>query len=114
VDSPFIFLYGGREMKGIVSSIRPLLRSERLKALAHVRVEEGKELEAFMPDRELAAVLPRSILLGGKTKASPALLGTIQPILSRMAEGREVRVWKYKERFFFSFMPWKSVRFLET
>jgi hypothetical protein len=98
-------------MKGTVSSVHPVLRNERLKVVARVKTENGDECEAFMPDREVAAVLPRSILLGGATTAPPALLETFQPILQRMTEGRSVRLWKYGERFFFSFQPWKSVRF---
>ncbi len=100
-------------MKGTVSGVYSLLVNCRLKVVARVKTEQGEEYEAFMPDREVAAILPRSILVGEKTRASPMLLGTIQPILNRMAEGRAVRLWKYQERYFFSFQPWKSVRFEE-
>jgi hypothetical protein len=100
-------------MKGTVYSIQPILDKERLKVRVKVKTEQGEECEAYMPDREVAAVLPRSILIGDSKKASPALLGTIQPILARMTEYRSVRLWKYGERFYFSFQPWKSVRFAE-
>ncbi len=98
-------------MKGTVSNVQPVLANQRLKVIARVKTEDGEVLEAYMPDREVAAILPRSILLGSSTKAPPAILSTIAPILSRMADGRVVRLWKYEERFFFSFLPWKSVRF---
>jgi hypothetical protein len=101
-----------QDMKGIVSSVRPTLRNQRLKVVARVTTDKGEVHEAFMPDREVSAILPRSILLGAAKTAPPVLLGTIQPILARMAEGRAVRLWKYQERFFFSFLPWKSVRFI--
>jgi hypothetical protein len=99
-------------MKGIVSSVRPTLNNQRLKVVARVTTQEGGVCEAFMPDREVSAILPRSILLGDARTAPPLLLGTIEPILARMTEGRAVRLWRYRERFFFSFLPWKSVRFV--
>ncbi len=98
-------------MRGTVTRVRPTLANERLRVIAEIKTEAGEVHEAFMPDREVAAILPRSILLGGAAKAPPGMLGTIEPILVRMAEGRAVRLWKYQERFFFSFLPWKSVRF---
>jgi hypothetical protein len=98
-------------MRGVVSSVKPVLRNERLKVVARVKIEQGDQCEAFMPDREVSAILPRSILLGQAKTAPPAMLDTIKPILRRMTEGRAVRLWQYNERYFFSFLPWKSVRF---
>ena len=100
-------------MKGTVDSVRPVLVADRLKVVAAVRTEDGGLREAFMPDRELAAVLPRSILLGAACRAPRGLLATMEPILARMTQGRAVRVWSYKERDYFSFQPWKSVRFTD-
>jgi hypothetical protein len=100
-------------MKGTITRVRPALANQRLKVIVEVKTERGEVQEAFMPDREVAAILPRSILLGGACKAPPELLSTIEPILVRMAEGRMVRLWKYGERSFFSFLPWKSVRFAD-
>jgi hypothetical protein len=65
-----------------------------------------------MPDREVSAILPRSVLVGTARTAPVSLLGTLQPILSRMTEGRQVRIWQYRERWFFSFVAWRGVRFL--
>ena len=66
-----------------------------------------------MPDREVAAILPRSLLLGDGATAPVSLLDTLTPIIVRMSEGRRVRLWQYKERWFLSFQPWRSVRFVE-
>ena len=98
--------------RGTVVRVRPELRAERLKVIVVVKTETGEMLEAHMPDREVAAVLPRSILLGPARTAPISLLDTMEPILARMTEGRLVRVWQYKERWFFSFQPWKNVRFV--
>jgi hypothetical protein len=105
--------------RGTVRSIRPLVSGDRLRVVAAVVTETGALVEATLPDRELAAILPRSVLVGPPAAArrSPArapmsLLDTIAPILSRMAEGRVVRMWDYQGRSFFSFLPWKGVRFI--
>ena len=98
--------------KGVVLSVSPEIQAERLRVMVTVRTDSGETVEAHMPDRELAALLPRSILLGSGTKAPLSLMDTVEPILARMTEGRRVRVWQFKERWFFSFQPWRGVRFL--
>ena len=97
--------------RGTVSRARPLVERERLRVVAEVRTATGEVREVTLPDREVAAILPRSILLGGSCRAPAALLGTIEPIVARMTEGRVVRMWQYDGRWYGSFLPWKSVRF---
>jgi hypothetical protein len=101
-----------RGIRGIVVRVRPELVAERLHAVAVVRKDSGETLEAFMPDREMSAILPRSLLAGSGSRVPVSLLATVEPILSRMTEGRAVRAWQFKERWFFSFQPWKGVRFV--
>ena len=99
------------KMKGIVTAVEPVISKDRLKVIAEIRTDRGEVCKAFMPEREVAALLPRSILLGDTGTAPPAIVGTFAPILTRMTQGRTVRLWEYEGRFFFSFLPWKSVRF---
>ncbi len=99
--------------RGTVISVHPELLKERLKVVATVRTDSGETMDAHMPDREISAILPRSVLLGAARTAPPSLLDTLTPILTRMTEGRLVRVWQFKERWFFSFQQWKGVRFLD-
>ncbi len=96
---------------GRVEEARPVLEGEHLKARLRVAMPAGERLEAWLPDRELAALLPRSILVGSERRASPELLSTIEPMLGRLALGRQVRVWSYRERSYASFLPWRAVRF---
>lgn len=96
---------------GRVEEARPVLEGERLKARLRVATADGQTLEAYLPDRELAALLPRSILVGSERRAPPELLSTIEPMLVRLAMGRQVRVWSYRERSYASFLPWRPVRF---
>jgi hypothetical protein len=96
---------------GRVEEARPVLEGERLKARLRVATAAGCLIEAYLPDRELAALLPRSILVGPGRRAPPELLSTIEPMLARLALGRQVRVWSYRERSYASFLPWRAVRF---
>ena len=101
-----------RGMKATIVRARPEIQARRLKVFASVRADSGEMREAQMPDREVAAILPRSLLLGEGATAPAALLNTLAPIIVRMSEGRRVRLWEYKERWFLSFQPWWSVRFV--
>jgi hypothetical protein len=101
-----------RGLKGTIIRVKPDLVTDRLKVVATIKSDSGEIMQAHMPEREISALLPRSILLGTGTRAPLSLLDTVEPILSRMSEGRQVRVWQYKDRWFFSFLPWRNVRFL--
>jgi hypothetical protein len=98
--------------RGTVTRARPLLNNDRLRVVVEVRADSGEVRQASLPDREVAAILPRSILLGSSCRAPVSMLGTIEPIVARMSEGRVVRMWRYDERWFCSFLPWKPVRFV--
>jgi hypothetical protein len=100
-------------VKGTVVGVRPELQSGRLRVIVAVRADSGEVLEAQMPDREVSAILPRSVLVGASTRAPLSLLATVAPILARMSEGRRVRLWQYRERWFCSFQAWRGVRFEE-
>ena len=98
-------------MRGVVRHIRPVICGERLKVVARVRTRDGGEVDAFLPDREVAALLPRSVLLGNGLRAPRNLLESLSPIIERFTGGREVRLWKYGKENYFSFLSWRSVRF---
>lgn len=101
-------------MKGVVLDISPELMEGRLKVSARVRTDEQGELQAYLPDREVAAFLPRALLVGRASKAPMSLLATMEPILRRFAVGRQVRVWEYQDGRYFSFPSWRSVRFQDS
>ena len=98
-------------IKGKVLRVRPSLKDERLKVVVRVRTGEGEEVDAFMPDRELSALLPRSVLMGDEKQAPRSLLKTLSAILKRSVQGRPVRLWQFREGFYCSFTSWRSVRF---
>jgi hypothetical protein len=97
-------------MKGVVVDVRATVAGERLRVGARVSTRDGT-VDALLPDREVAAFLPRSLLLAGKGSAPRSLLASLTPILRRFTVGRDVRVWSYEEARYFSFPSWRSVRF---
>ncbi|HET6452117.1 MAG TPA: hypothetical protein VFI08_12440 [Spirochaetia bacterium] len=96
---------------GEIVHARTELHGDRLRVVASVQMDGGERVEAQLPDRETAAILPRS-LLAASSRVPVSLLDTLGPIVARMCDGRRARVWSYRERCFFSFQSWKSVRFL--
>jgi len=49
--------------KGRVQAVQPLIEGNRLRVRLTVCQTDGSEHFAFLPDRELSTLLPRSILL---------------------------------------------------
>jgi inactivated superfamily I helicase len=100
-------------MRGRIVSVKPKILKQKLKVTVTVHTKKQGLLQAFMPNRELSALLPRCILLSDKKQALPELMPTISAMLKRIALGRTVRVWKYDEHYYFSFISWREVRFSE-
>jgi hypothetical protein len=98
-------------MKAVLRDVHPSICSEKLRVVGRVCTEEGEEFDAFLPYREVSALLPRSILLGDHTRAPESILTTIEPMLRRLAEGRPVRLWEYRKQHYFSFLSWRNVTF---
>ena len=102
-----------RRPMGTIQAAAPLVQGSRLKVVASVRMDEGDLREAQLPDREVAVMLPRCGLVAGAARAPLSLLDTMRPIVERMCLGRRARTWQYRDKWFFSFQPWRGVRFLE-
>ena len=98
-------------MRGRIVCIKPKILDSKLKVTVTIHTKKQGLLQAFMPDRELSALLPRCILLADKKQALPELMPTITAMLKRISLGRTVRIWKYDEYYYFSFIPWREVRF---
>lgn len=99
--------------KGRVQAVQLLIEGNRLRVRLTVCQSDGRRQFAFLPDRELSTLLPRSILLASLREVPRELLDTIDPMLNKMVRGRMVRLWQYAERWYASFLPWRSVRFAE-
>jgi hypothetical protein len=99
--------------QGRVQDVQPLIEGGRLRIRLAVVGADGRRISAFLPDRELSALLPRSILLASLREVPRELIDTIDPMLRHLVGGRTVRLWRYQERWYASFLPWRSVRFTD-
>lgn len=99
-------------LNGKIKTIQAFLDKDKLRVAAQVDTGDGETLKAHLPDRELSALLPRSILIGKIKDVPRELLSTIDPMIRRLAAGRNVRLWQYEQRYYFSFLSWKNVHFL--
>jgi len=93
-----------------VVAVDTRLVDQRLLVRATVRDAQGERYSARLPDRELATLLPRSILVGDGSPPA-ALLDTIRAIVERMVIGRHVRLWEYRDQRYLAFLSWRNVRF---
>lgn len=100
--------------KGRVQDVQPLIEGDRLRVRLTVCQDDGSQHFAFLPDRELSTLLPRSILLATLSKVPRDLLDTIDSMLRHLVKGRMVRLWQYEERWYASFLSWRSVRFADS
>ena len=99
--------------RGRIEAVQPVIRDSRLRVQLTVCEVDGQEHLAFLPDRELSTLLPRSILLASLREVPRELLDTIDPMLRHLIKGRVVRLWQFEERWYASFLPWRSVRFAD-
>ena len=93
-----------------VVAVDAQLVDQRLLVREVVRDAQGECSSARVPDRELATLLPRSILAANGNPPA-ALLDTIRAIVERMVVGRHVRLWEYRDQRYLAFLSWRSVRF---
>ncbi len=100
-------------MRGRIVCVQPKISNQKLKVTATIHTKKQGLLQAFMPDRELSALVPRCIMLADKKQALPQLIPAITAMLKRMSLGRTVRIWKYDEHYYFSFIPWREVKFCD-
>ena len=99
-----------KSMAASVTAIYARLVDERLQVDAVVRDATGRQTAARVPDRELAALLPRSIL-AADGRPAPEVLDTIREIIERLVVGRRVRLWEHRNQRYLGFLSWRTVRF---
>lgn len=97
-----------------IREIRPSTEDRKLRVTAFLQEKGGNgAVEAQLPAREVAALLPREILIGSNMEPSPQIFDVITELLHKLVLGREVRTWEYKGQVYCSFLKWGSVRFLD-
>lgn len=95
-----------------VKEIRSGVEEGKLCITADIQeISSGRVLEARLPARETAALLPREIILGDERESSTEILGLMNDMLMKLVTGRVVRAWEYADCTYFSFLKWGGVRF---
>lgn len=98
-----------------VKEAKSSLEEDRLRVRMLLQEKEEQfEIEAQLPAREIAAILPREIIVGPNRNPSPRVFEIMNELLAKLAVGRDVRVWEYGDRTYCSFLKWGSIRFLEA
>lgn len=93
-----------------VVAVDTRLVDRRLRVNAVVRDAQGRRYLARVPDRELATLLPRSILAADRNPPEE-VLETIRAIVERLLTGRHVRLREHRDQHYLSFLSWREVRF---
>jgi hypothetical protein len=103
--------------QGRIIEIIPQIEEERLRVRARVSLTiKARDIpepivEVHLPDRELAALLPRTVLVGDGKYVGKEILPMLASILTNLAKGRKVKIWEYGDRYYCRFVGWKDVRF---
>ena len=97
--------------QGRIDGVEARLEKQRLKVRVSVTVEKEGTRHAYLPEREVAALLPRNLADVSGGRPPEHLLATIETILARLLRGRSVRLWQWQDRSYASFPPWRNVRF---
>jgi hypothetical protein len=101
-------------MTGKIIFIRPTVKNGRLRVRVTVQTARAGNCQARLPDRELAALVPRSLLVFDTAEAPLSLLGIISSLLKRTTVGRRVRLHRGEDGgLLVAFLSWRSVRFLK-
>jgi len=90
-------------MYGKIYFALPYLHQGQLKVKLIIKLQGARFCEARLADRDLATLIPRSLLLGSKLKAPISLLQIIKAFLKRLTVGVWfiLRIHRHKQRSYF-------------
>ena len=97
--------------QGTVTEVEGLIENGKLVVKGRVTIDGGEETIAYLPGREKAALLPHRILGDGAEVGEKGILSKVNSLLEELVLGRTVRIWEYRERAYFAFLPWTDVNF---
>ena len=95
-------------MTGTIRDISAALNGKILTVRTKIEFESGSFIELQLPRRELAALLPRSLLTNGDGGFPHELPGIARAVLKTFLIGRRVTIRKRKGKVFFTFLFWDT------
>ena len=99
----------GQVEKGVISEVKMGITNGSLRATVLVEGDDGSSIEAGLPQREIAALLPRSVFLGAGDSLTAPLLSDLQSTIEKLLIRRPVELWEYKERMYCGFEKWRNI-----
>ena len=99
-------------MYGKIYFALPYLQQGQLKVKLIIKLQGAQFCEARLAERDLATLIPRSLLLGSKLKAPPSLLQIIKALLKRLTVGRLVYLKNSSPQPEVLFLSWRKVKFV--
>ena len=95
--------------RGKIAKVGLEIVNQSLRAYLTVQDEEGLVIEAALPQREIAALLPRSVFLGEANSVPVSLLADLQITIEKLLLNRMVELWEYREKMYCGFEKWRNI-----
>lgn len=94
-----------------IRSIGAEIVQEKLYVRAFLHNSEShQQVVGYLPAREMAALLPREIIIGKGATAPESIVDILNELLSKLAARRQAKIWEYQGTIYFGFLKWNSVR----
>ncbi|MFW5710513.1 MAG: hypothetical protein ACOC2P_00605 [Spirochaetota bacterium] len=97
-------IYEIRHIEAVLISQKPYVRASLRSC------ETGQEVIGYLPSREMAALLPREIIIGKGACAPESIIDIMNELLGKLAARRHAKIWEYQGVIYFGFLKWNSVR----
>lgn len=97
-----------------IVSVKPVCIDGTLELTVLVRRESGRTVRCRVPDRVIAALIPRSILIGSENRITSEIWETITTIARVFLVGRCCRVRRRRGIRYIGFLPWTRVRLTDS
>jgi len=95
-----------------VRSVKAVVENGKLGVQGKLQeLPEGQTVSARLPSREVAALIPREIIIGDEKIVQTQIIDTLDDMLAKLVTGRLVRTWEFSGEIYFNFLKWGSVKF---
>ena len=98
---------------GTCLSVSVLKNVEHLKVVLLVDHGELGQISAILPEREKAALLPRSLFCPERLCIEPETLPVLETTIKRLLVGRRVKVWEFQGSWYCAFPSWRNVKIIK-
>ena len=97
---------------GTCLSVSVPRNAEHLQVVLLVEHGELGQISAFLPEREKAALLPRSLFCPEKLSIEQESLPVLETTIKRLVVGRRVKIWEFQGNWYCAFPSWRNVKII--